>query len=85
MSSECVKFAIYFSNRLTNAGICVIIEVEMGAVLVKSKSEIPNDETIAAIEEGRRIARDKNVRGYRTIEALKTALFTDDEAIREKS
>ena len=52
---------------------------------MKSKSEIPNDETIAAIEEGRRIARDKNVRGYRTIEALKAALFADDEAVREKS
>ncbi|MDE6550588.1 MAG: type II toxin-antitoxin system RelB/DinJ family antitoxin [Clostridia bacterium] len=36
--------------------------------------ESPNAETIAAIEEGRRIARDPNVKGYSSIEELKAAL-----------
>ncbi len=36
--------------------------------------ETPNAETIAAIEEGRRIARDPNVKGYSSIEELRTAL-----------
>lgn len=36
--------------------------------------ERPNAETIAAIEEGRRIARDKSVKGYKNIDDLKAAL-----------
>lgn len=36
--------------------------------------EIPNEETIAAIEEGRRIAHDTNVKGYSSVEELKAAL-----------
>ncbi|MGN0712038.1 MAG: hypothetical protein ACI4LO_09760 [Anaerovoracaceae bacterium] len=34
----------------------------------------PNDFTVAVIEEGRRIARDKNVKGYTDINDLKEAL-----------
>ena len=36
--------------------------------------ESPNAETIAAIEEGRKIARDPSVKGYSSIEELKAAL-----------
>lgn len=36
--------------------------------------ESPNAETIAAIEEGRRIAHDTNVKGYTSIEELRAAL-----------
>lgn len=36
--------------------------------------DTPNAETIEAIEEGRRIARDPNVKGYTNIEDLKAAL-----------
>jgi len=35
---------------------------------------VPNAETLEAIEEGRRIARDKNVKGCKSIEELKKAL-----------
>ncbi len=35
---------------------------------------IPNAETVEAIEEGRRIAYDKSVKGYKNIEDLKKAL-----------
>lgn len=38
------------------------------------KSDIPNAVTAAAIEEGRRIAFDKSVKGYHTMEDLKAAL-----------
>lgn len=36
--------------------------------------ESPNAETIAAIEEGRKIAHDPNVKGYTSIEELRSAL-----------
>ncbi len=36
--------------------------------------ETPSAETVAAIEEGRKIARDPNVKGYTSIEELKAAL-----------
>lgn len=36
--------------------------------------ESPNAETIAAIEEGRKIAHDTNVKGYTSIEELRAAL-----------
>ena len=36
--------------------------------------ESPNAETIAALEEGRKIAHDPNVKGYTSIEELRAAL-----------
>lgn len=38
------------------------------------KLNIPNETTVAAIEEGRKIAHDKNAKGYKSIEDLKAAL-----------
>ena len=38
------------------------------------KLDVPNSTTAAAIEEGRRIAADPNVKGYSSIEELKAAL-----------
>ena len=38
------------------------------------KLDVPNDVTVVAIEEGRRIASDKSVKGYTNIEDLKAAL-----------
>ena len=38
------------------------------------KVDVPNEITVAAIEEGRRIASDSSVKGYSTIEDLKAAL-----------
>lgn len=40
--------------------------------------EKPNKETLEALEEGRRIAKDKSVPGYKTIEELKAALGIKD-------
>lgn len=38
------------------------------------KLEVPNETTVAAIEEGRRIAEDRTVPGYTSMDALKAAL-----------
>ena len=38
------------------------------------KLDVPNSTTVAAIEEGRRIAADPNVKSYSSIEELKAAL-----------
>lgn len=38
------------------------------------KLDVPNDVTVAAIEEGRSIVSDKSVKGYTNIEDLKAAL-----------
>ena len=40
----------------------------------KVSFDIPNEITAAAIEEGRRIAEDKNIKGYDNISDLKAAL-----------
>ena len=38
------------------------------------KLSVPNEETVAAMEEGMRIAYDKSVKGYKSMEELKAAL-----------
>ena len=38
------------------------------------KLDVPNEVTVAAIEEGRRIAADPSVKGYSNIDDLKAAL-----------
>lgn len=38
------------------------------------KLDVPNEITMAAIEEGRRIALDPNVKGYTSLDELKEAL-----------
>ena len=43
------------------------------------EAHMPNKETIEAIEEGERIAKDPNRKGYSDIESLKKALGIYDE------
>jgi DNA-damage-inducible protein J len=38
------------------------------------KLDVPNETTAAAIEEGRRIALDNSVKGYKSMDKLKAAL-----------
>ncbi len=38
------------------------------------KLDIPNETTVAAIEEGRKIAHDKNAKGYKNMDDLRAAL-----------
>ena len=44
-----------------------------------SEEYMPNEETIAAIEEGRRNAYDPNVKKYSSMEELWKALLEDDD------
>lgn len=44
---------------------------------VDAERPLPNRETQEAIEEGERIARDPNVKGYHDMESLKAALKSD--------
>ena len=48
--------------------------VEKQGIPFEVTREIPNEETIAAIEEGRKIAHDPNIKGYTNVEELKAAL-----------
>ena len=45
---------------------------------MKNRPEIPNAETLAALEEGMRITYDPKIRGYRDMEELKASLLSDD-------
>lgn len=49
-------------------------DINEQGILSYQKLEKYNKETIAAIEEGRKIAKDPNAKGYRTVDELKKAL-----------
>lgn len=46
--------------------------------ILSIEDEKPNKETLEALEEGRRLTKDKSVHGYKTIEELKAALGIKD-------
>ncbi len=46
--------------------------------ILSIEDEKPNKETLEALEEGRRIAKDKSAPRYKTIEELKAALGIKD-------
>ena len=48
------------------------------SVYMSVADEKPNKETLEALEEGRRLAKDKSVHGYKAIEELKAALGIKD-------
>lgn len=49
-------------------------EIKEQVIPSSLKSEKYNKVTIAAIEEGRKIAKDPNAKGYHTVDELKKAL-----------
>ncbi len=61
-------------NMTTAINIFLRTTIRENGILFSFKLEVPNDTTIAAIEEGRRIASDSHVKGYRNMEDLKAAL-----------
>lgn len=61
-------------NMTTAVNIFLRQTIRENGIPFDLKLRVPNDETAAAIEEGRRIARDKSVKGYTSMEDLKTAL-----------
>lgn len=49
-------------------------DIKEQEILTSLKSEKYNKVTIAAIEEGRKIAKDPNAKGYRSVEELRNRL-----------
>ena len=61
-------------NMTTAVNVFLRIVIRENGIPFPLKLDTPNETTAAAIEEGRRIAADPNVRGYTSIEALRKAL-----------
>ncbi len=61
-------------NMTTAVNMFLRIVIRENGIPFPLKLDTPNETTAAAIEEGRRIAADPNVRGYTSIEALRKAL-----------
>lgn len=61
-------------NMTTAVNIFLRTAIRENGIPFALKLDIPNDVTAAAIEEGRRIAYDKNIKGYKNINDLKEAL-----------
>ncbi len=61
-------------NMTTAVNIFLRQTIRENGIPFELKLEKPNDATVAAIEEGRRIAYDKNVKGYNDINKLRAAL-----------
>lgn len=62
--------------RMSTSNLKIQIDKEINGQELSSslKSEKYNKVTVAAIEEGRKIAKDPNVKGYHTVDELKKAL-----------
>ncbi|MDO5301216.1 MAG: toxin-antitoxin system protein [Tissierellia bacterium] len=53
------------------------------AFLFELKLDIPSDETINAIEEGRKIAKDESFKSYENMDDLRRALEVSDKVYSE--
>ena len=58
----------------SNSNIRIDKDINEQGIPASLKSEKYNKATIAAIEEGRKTAKDSNVKGYHTVDELKKAL-----------
>ncbi len=61
-------------NMTTAINIFLRASIRERGIPFELKLDVPNDETIQAIEEGRMIAKDKSVRAYDNIDDLRKAL-----------
>ncbi len=61
-------------NMTTAVNIFLRQTIRENGIPFELKLHIPNDTTSAAVKEGRRIARDKNEKGYTNMDDLKAAL-----------
>ena len=61
-------------NMTTAINIFLRQSIRENGIPFELKLDIPNDTTTAAIEEGRRLAKDQTVKGYSTMDELKAAL-----------
>ena len=61
-------------NMTTAVNIFLRQTIRANGIPFELKLDIPNETTAAAIEEGRKLAHDKNAVGYRDIAELRAAL-----------
>lgn len=61
-------------NMTTAVNLFLRASIREHGIPFMLKTDVPNEETAAAIEEGRRIAADSSIKGYSNIEELKSAL-----------
>ena len=61
-------------NMTTAVNIFLRQTIRENGIPFELKLSVPNETTAAAIEEGRRIARNQKVKGYKSIDELKAAL-----------
>lgn len=61
-------------NMTTAVNIFLRQTIRENGIPFDLKLSVPNETTAAAIEEGRRIARNQKVKGYKSIDELKAAL-----------
>ncbi len=61
-------------NMTTAVNMFLRQTIRENGIPFELKLNVPNETTVAAIEEGRRIADDKNVKGYTNMDDLKAAL-----------
>ena len=61
-------------NMTTAVNIFLRQSIRSNGIPFELKLDIPNEVTAAAIEEGRRLADDKTVKGYSTMDELRAAL-----------
>lgn len=61
-------------NMTTAINIFLRQTIRENGIPFELKLNIPNETTVAAIEEGRKLAYDKTVKGYTDIDDLKAAL-----------
>ncbi len=67
-------FAELGLNMTTAINIFLRTTIRENGIPFALKLDIPNEATVAAIEEGRRIAADSSVKGYTNMDDLKAAL-----------
>lgn len=61
-------------NMTTAINIFLRQTIRENGIPFELKLNVPNDATIAAIEEGRKLAYDKSISGYKNMDDLKAAL-----------
>ena len=67
-------FAELGLNMTTAINMFLRTAIRVKGIPFEIKLEVPNDETKKAIEVGREITKDKNIKGYKSIDELKEAL-----------
>ena len=67
-------FEAFGLNMSTAINMFLRQTIRENGIPFELKLDMPNEITIAAIEEGRKLAKDKSVKGYSSIDELKESL-----------